>query len=122
MRSYRLSSWQAWPSSVRLRWMGVLSSRPWCRTAPSGPDNKRWRPVYNRRFDPERKREPYLLQVHDISVGSTLQRYLGPGIRRGIHTVDDIQEATSKAILGGGMLEAGLLPESLQIADPRPCT
>ena len=32
VRSYRLSSWQAGPSFVPLRWMGVLSSRPWYRT------------------------------------------------------------------------------------------
>ena len=43
----------------------------------------------------------------------------GAGIRRGIHTIDDIQEATSKAILGERVLEARLLPESLQVADPR---
>lgn len=41
------------------------------------------------------------------------------GIRSGIHTIDDIQEATSKAVLGERVLEARLLPESLQVADPR---
>ena len=43
----------------------------------------------------------------------------GAGIRRAIHTVDDIQEAASKAILGKRVLEARLLPESLQVANPR---
>lgn len=43
----------------------------------------------------------------------------GPGIRRGTYTVDDIQEATSKAILGDRVLEARLFSEPLQVADLR---
>ena len=43
---------------------------------------------------------------------------MGSGDQGGRRTVDDIQEATSEPILGEGMFEARLLPETLEVTDP----
>lgn len=53
------------------------------------------------------------------ALGAVMGVIQGLKIKRSRHTVDDIQETTSKSILGERILEARLLPESLQVSDPR---